>query len=81
MSNYDNYQKIIPIYLETIEAFPYDDMVNDYFKFLEKLVKKGYTLTIHREMGTKKQEVLQTISDVQHVKNFIAHYKKAIGIS
>ena len=77
MKDYHNTDKVVPVYLETIEAFPFDDIVNDHFNFLEKLVSQGYTLTIHRETG---KEILQTISDIAHVKNFIAHYKRAIGV-
>lgn len=77
MNSYNNNEKVVPIYLDTIEAFPFDNMVNDHFKFLEKLVAKGYTLTIHRDT---RKEVLQTITDVSHIRNFITHYKKAIGV-
>ncbi|SDP69952.1 hypothetical protein SAMN05428975_2205 [Mucilaginibacter sp. OK268] len=74
-----NFEKKIPVFLETIEAFTFDPFINPYFDFLESLIINGYVVTIHRN-GHGLDNPMQTIDEINHMRNFIKHYKKAIGM-
>jgi len=68
-------KKDIMLAMDTFNDLGYNDIADDFFSYLKKLIQRGHTLSIYW-IDSPNKKALTTIRDLNHLENF----KKSLGL-